>query len=389
MKTDKRKLPKNKETRKKISQTKLKKHREEICNSMKNMNLNNDSSLTIPSHRKKNYISFYEYKDKIQKGESVSNIINGTSKHLIYFYNSLIKGKITLSKSDFLKMYNSGMSLDAIAKRTKIPRQHITFLRDMYGIKRKGATYIHRIKNEKPLSSEQKELIIGSLLGDGALSKNGYFYERHSGKQINYLGWKADKLKSILSNKAFHASKVIDNRSNNLIYCVGFNTKTHTFMKKLREDFYPDNNKIIPNYIYDNLSELQLAIWFMDDGSTDWKYRNGIKKYKSMPDCKISSQSFTLEDNTKLQNVLFDKWKIKANIRFRDNYRLSYLYFSVMATQKLFDIIAPFVIEPFYYKINEKEYLKYKNKKWDMEELLTCFIEKHKLTANKKGNRWS
>ena len=43
----------------------------------------------------------------------------------------------------------------------------------------------------------------------------------------------------------------------------------------------------------------------MDDGCTDWGYRNGIKPNKgTKPQCKICSESFTLEENKKLSEIL-------------------------------------------------------------------------------------
>jgi hypothetical protein len=50
------------------------------------------------------------------------------------------------------------------------------------------------------LSGEEKSVIIGSLLGDGYLERNGKYFRlqiTHSIKQKDYLMWKMDKLKSL------------------------------------------------------------------------------------------------------------------------------------------------------------------------------------------------
>lgn len=374
----------------KISETKNKINQEKLVDMAKDNNMITASnSLKIASHRNKKHISFEEYKTLILEGKSSDEIIKTTSKHLIYFYNAILKGKITLTKENFINMYDSGLSLEEIAIKENMPREHITFLRDMYGVKRKGAKFINRKKNEKDLSKEAQDLIIASLLGDGGINPWGYFFETHSEKQISYLEWKAQYLRDLWGIKPFSAAKDIDKRSNQTIYSFRFRANTHSFTKKLREDFYPNNVKIIPNYVYDNLNEFQLAVWFMDDGSTDWSTRASIN---TNPCCKISSQSFTLEENHLLQKTLNDRWNITPQIKFRLNKKglqIPYLQFNTKATELLFNIIKPYIHKDLSYKINKDQYLLHKAKKWEKEKLITQFIDKHNLKANQYGNRWS
>ena len=144
---DRRTLPKNPEVIKQISETKREQGREEILTKAKEFELKEcTNQFTIPSHRKKNHISLEEYKSLLKQGKTALDIIQTTSKHLIYFYNVLLKGEINLTKEEFMAMYDKGMSLDEIAIEKNIPRDHMTFLREFYGIKRKGATYIKRLQ---------------------------------------------------------------------------------------------------------------------------------------------------------------------------------------------------------------------------------------------------
>jgi hypothetical protein len=56
------------------------------------------------------------------------------------------------------------------------------------------------------LSEEEKSIIIGSLLGDGHLERNGVHFRlqiTHSIKQKSYLLWKMRKLKRLLSGKIY------------------------------------------------------------------------------------------------------------------------------------------------------------------------------------------
>src|ERR1035437_2375665 len=126
-----------------------------------------DHNLKIASHRKYDFISFEDYKQKLINGERIQNIIPKTSKHIVSFYNYLLKNhQNMISKELFESEYNQTLnSLDDIAKKYKIQREYISHLRNFYGIKRKGATFIRRLTNEQPLSQEAKDVIVGSMLG--------------------------------------------------------------------------------------------------------------------------------------------------------------------------------------------------------------------------------
>ena len=131
---DKRTLPKDAKIIEQISETKRKQSRQEILTKAKNFTLQeSNKQLAIPSHRKKNHISLDEYRQLLKQGKTVPEIIQTTSKHLVYFYNVMLKGEINLPREEFEDMYNKGMSLDEISKIKNIPREHMTFLREFYG----------------------------------------------------------------------------------------------------------------------------------------------------------------------------------------------------------------------------------------------------------------
>ena len=119
-----------------------KKNRNKILAGIDNIELKKtEHQLVIPSHRKRNQISFEEYKELLKEGKTIGEISKITSKHIVNFYNILLKGNIKLNKEDFENMYNDGMTLDEISEKNNISRENMTFLRDFYGIKRKGANY--------------------------------------------------------------------------------------------------------------------------------------------------------------------------------------------------------------------------------------------------------
>jgi hypothetical protein len=378
-------------TIKKISQIKLENCRNKIIEGFSKNNIPKQSQikLAVPTHRTKKWISFEQFKTLITQGKTLQELCQIYSKHLIAFYSYLSKGKITLTKNQFEKEYNKGISLDKIARSNNIPREHITYLREYYGIKRKGATYQRRLQNEKninPISIEAEEILIGSLLGDGHITDHGEYREKHSEKQVEYLEWKSSFFKDIINQKAFYGYSYIDNRSGNKLYIFGFRTIVHSKIIKIKNLFYKNidgkRTKILPNNIHELITPKALMVWFLDDGHTDWRERHKIKyptqntKYQ----CKISSESFTLKENQILQKILKEKFGLIANISFkkRGNIR-PYLRFTLESSKKLLEIIGPLVqTKDMKYKINENEFIKRKElTDKNKEDILKNFISKH------------
>lgn len=135
------------------------------------------------------------------------------------------------------------------------------------------------------------QILLGSLLGDGSIHKkennNAYFYEQHCLEQSDYLKWK----ESILSKK-FHTryansnSGYTGNKSIRLETGNSFDlNKWVNFRKNI------DLEKLY------KLSPLGLAVWFMDDGSSNQTL-------------EFHTQSFSYEDVLKLKSVLYYNFNI-------------------------------------------------------------------------------
>jgi hypothetical protein len=378
----------SKKTIEKISKTKLEASQKKILEGISTNTIPKQSQtkLAVPSHRTRKNISFEDFKKEIEKGRSINNLVEeGVSKHLLGFYSVLSKGKITLTKEEFENEYTKGIPLDEIGKTYGISREHITYLREYYGIKRKGATYLKRLKNEVELSQEAKDVVIGSLLGDGHITPLGYFSEKHSEKQVEYLEWKGEALKEILTDKSFSAYPYFDKRygHNNYSFCL--RTKAHSFLYEMRKLFYKEVDgktiKVVPEKIEDLMNEKVLAVWFMDDGHTDWGYRHGERGTNNLlPQSKISSQSFSFEENVMLQKTLENKFNIVSNIRFhKKNKKEPFLKITSVSSKIFFEIIKPFITNDLIYKIDEQSYLNYKIKHIYPEEVLKYFMTKHKI----------
>lgn len=102
------------------------------------------------------------------------------------------------------------------------------------------------------LTKNQQEIVIGSLLGDGYLARTtcGYaFRVNHSIAQKAYVDWKYEKLQEFTNSgpKCYQKSYY-------------FRTITHPFFASLREEFYSNQVKIIPEKIDTLITPLILAV---------------------------------------------------------------------------------------------------------------------------------
>ena len=353
-------------TRTKIAITKSSASRKKILSQSKLLGVvQDDPKLAIPGHRVYRHISLEEYKALLASGKTVLQVCEMTSKHLVYFYNALIDGRIDLTKDKFIELYEDGKSLNEIADSYGISRGHMSFLREFYGIKRKGATFQKRLAMEKPLSEEAKSIIIGSMLGDGHITPLGYWSEKHCLKQADYLRWKASFVPEITTDKSLAVYESNDTRPEwkNAQPELCLSTRVHDFTKEIGKTFFIDvdgkRRKIIPVNMCELLNELALSVWFMDDGSTDWHYRRGKKQSSgTKPICVIHTESFILEEIQRLCEILRNKFELQCKESKRFGRKNQWIIkFDTESSGKLMRLIKPHIHSSMLYKIDEEAYI--------------------------------
>lgn len=187
----------------------------------------------------------------------------------------------------------------------------------------------------RALNSDQMQIALGSFLGDGHLDnfKNGRYRlsESHGIKQRGYCEWKA----SIFNAKI----TVIEKNGFSQKPAIRFSSKIFGLRKTL-----PMNKKFCPQWVLDNLDARGLAIWFMDDGSTQkWgKKIQGASGY-------FSTCSFDEESHVRIVQK-FESLGIKCSYRKeKDGYH--YLFFKKEGFVHLFNIIRPYMHRDLNYKI--------------------------------------
>jgi LAGLIDADG DNA endonuclease family len=182
-----------------------------------------------------------------------------------------------------------------------------------------------------PLTSYQKQLVIGSLLGDGTLlpTTAGCCFRVHHGiKQSENVDWKFRVLEQFVRS----APRV----SGTGYY---FRTITHPEFLKLRELFYSADRKIVPlGLIEDQLNDFGLAVWIMDDGAADGKQ------------LRLNTQSFSSEENEMLAEFLRAKFGLEVGLNI-DKGR-SRLRFKAATMDRLLATVSRHLIPSMLYKLS-------------------------------------
>lgn len=215
------------------------------------------------------------------------------------------------------------------------------------------------------LTSSQKQMLIGSTLGDGTIPKHGAYSCSHSIKQVDYLNHKMDILESIHSGKRWHAihkAKGVDGKH---FESYHFTTGCNKFCSDLRQIYYPNGEKIFPyDFLMETFTAEALAYWYMDDGTACWS-NLGYKNNSS--GAEIITLGFSFEEQECMKKLFVKKFDLDAKIVHRKDKNGYIQKFCTTNTSKLFDLVRPFFIPSLLYKIDHEVY---KQTRKDKEELL-------------------
>lgn len=192
-----------------------------------------------------------------------------------------------------------------------------------------------------PFTKQQREFIVGTMLGDGHLACIGKKQSVrlniiHSIKQIDYFLWKKEIMGNFINQCLVYKEK---KRNSTRITSTSIVHNEFSFYHKL---FYDNKKKIIKNSLIHYLTPFAMAIWVMDDG---W-LNHGIN-------IKISSESFTKKENEELQLMIKINFNIKCKVLeyTRNEKKYYYLSFNKRNSILLSNMIEPYVIDSMKYKL--------------------------------------
>jgi len=196
---------------------------------------------------------------------------------------------------------------------------------------------------ELELTKRQKAIVVGSVLGDGYLEFKGFNGTRLQVKQSErykkYVHWLYCELKNVCK------SPPNQKKDSKQWY---FGTRYIDELTELRKIFYDERGiKIVPDNIKDILLDpLSLAVWYMDDGTLDWRPKNHYAF------C-LNTHCFSLKGVNKLVETLVINFDVKAAVY--NNLIRGKRYPRIIIGQKGRDrfltLIKPYIINCFNYKL--------------------------------------
>lgn len=187
------------------------------------------------------------------------------------------------------------------------------------------------------LPLETQSVIVGLLLGDAYLYRNGTLQIEHCLNHAEYTFWKYERLKSIAGKQPTMVERY-DLRTQKTYRSMRFYTKA--VLKDFRISFYSGRKKIIPSKIGELLDPLALAVWFMDDGGRGARTPRGLV---------FSTSCFSVEEQILLQSVLAEKFGVKTSVhKVGKGFQL---YIRAESFDRFSELVSPFLITQMRYKL--------------------------------------
>jgi hypothetical protein len=192
-----------------------------------------------------------------------------------------------------------------------------------------------------PLTQLQQQILIGLLLGDGCLerkSKNSRLQVKQSVNKKEYVFWLYDQFSELVKTPPQQR------KDTDQWY---FATRSLPQLEVWKEVFYKNRTKIVPKNIIQLLtSPLTLAVWFMDDGTLDYRE-------KSHYSFTYSTDSFSVQEVSLLQRALLENFGIESTIQTPKSRGKKYtkLYIGKNGRDRFIKIISPHLLSCFAYKV--------------------------------------
>jgi len=207
-------------------------------------------------------------------------------------------------------------------------------------------------KNTLQLTQEQKEIIVGTLLGDSSMSlrqNKPHYSIKFEQKSLSkgYVYHLYDIFKPFVGTGP--SERWIQKEEGRK--AIWFRTYQHDQFIFYYNLFYShidgklQAKKIVPKNIGNYLTERGLAYWFMDDG-TCWVQNSTTKKVNYI----FNTHGFEKHECNLLAEVLRKKFEIKCTVvKDKTYFRI---YVLIESTERLRELMEPYIHETFKYKLN-------------------------------------
>lgn len=192
----------------------------------------------------------------------------------------------------------------------------------------------------------QQAVYFGTLLGDSTIRRNkseigvndatqARFTIKQGDIQKEYLHLKYE----VLQDWAFQPPKRAVNGGFGDFYWW-FNTKTDPWFTEIWDRTVIDGRKRVTPWLCDKLTPAALAVWFMDDGSSN-------NPYKDQWFVSLHTQDFSKEEVQLLSDTLKNKFDVDAHLCYGRGW---FLNLTAEGSTKFFNIVRDFIPSCMSYK---------------------------------------
>ncbi len=196
------------------------------------------------------------------------------------------------------------------------------------------------------LSDFQWEVLLGGLMGDGAVSPTksglgGRFRFGHGAKQAAYSDWKASLFANIGTSRSVTPTGA-----------VYHDLPPLPELAELRQAVYLEGRKVLSEDYLKRLTPLSLAVWYMDDGGFTLRSKGVQERTRGGSGrSEFCVEALEPTSRERLVRHLADTWGIQAKLVVRGAKQLTFLQLPTAETAKFHALVAPFVHPSMEYKL--------------------------------------
>lgn len=200
---------------------------------------------------------------------------------------------------------------------------------------------IEAYKRTLELLQEQRDVLVGTLLGDGHLETqdHGRTYRlkiEHGLGQRSYVEWLYDVFRPWVLTPPQEKEQPWRDRVDRKVW---FQTVSHPALRFYGQQFYRSRRKVVSKIIHHMLTPLALAVWFMDDGSVKSSHHRALL---------LNTQAFDRNDLERVRGALRERFSITTTLRRqREGFQIQ---ISSPDVEVFVGIIEPFVLPSLRYK---------------------------------------
>ena len=199
------------------------------------------------------------------------------------------------------------------------------------------------------LSGFQWQVILGGLMGDGALSRtrsgHGARYRfGHGAKQMGYGDWKASLFANLNCGRWVRADGA-----------VFYDVQPLPELAELRQAMYIGGKKVLSEDYLKRLTPLSLALWYMDDGNHSERAKGlQARTRQGSGRMEICVAAIEATSRQRLVDYLADTWGIHPQLRVRGALQQPVMTFSKEESVKFHALVAPFIHPSMDYKLQAR-----------------------------------